>query len=215
MVEAFACPDPPGVMELMDVYTGERAFDVGANIGQSASRLSGKFVEVVSFEPAVESFTRLAETAAPNVIPVYAAVSLMDGWVELGVQERHIAQGQLTTLSPSTEGWEDEQVGGWGRVLGTRRVPCWALSSLMMMYGQPDFVKIDVEGHEADVVAGGLGMFRSVKPELWIEIHSAALGEKVEAMLRPTYGDRLVKVLHPNYGRDDPMRAEHWWFRTV
>lgn len=45
------------------------------------------------------------------------------------------------------------------------------------------FIKIDVEGSEADVILGGKRFLKEHSPVLIIEIHSAALGVEVSALL--------------------------------
>ncbi len=40
---------------------------------------------------------------------------------------------------------------------------------------KPDFVKIDVEGAEMEVLEGMIGTVRNFKPELFIEVHGADL----------------------------------------
>ena len=127
------------------------------------------------------------------------AVSLRDGWVRLTETERSIATGQLTT----GEGLS------WGRALRTRRVPCRSLDSLLRTNDPPDFVKIDVEGHEVAVVAGGCELFTRVRPKVLIEVHRAEFGQRIRRML-PGYD--LVELRHePPVHRGSFTWHNHFW----
>lgn len=197
--------DPEEIQQILFSFRGDLAFDIGGNWGVVAARLAENFTDVVSFEPADESYRILADTAArvPNLTAVQVAVTDHDGDVLLDVQEHSIRTGQLTTsqagavpqsLSDST----------WGRVIDRRTVPAAMLNTLADRYGIPDFIKVDVEGHEDAVIVGGLspdgnGLIQTHQPDLFIEIHSAELGELVDDLLRPMYGQQLHVVRHPHY----------------
>ncbi|UNZ20622.1 FkbM family methyltransferase [Streptomyces sp. 891-h] len=180
-------------------FSGALAFDVGGNWGHVAARLAQRFGHVVSFEPADESFGILAENAAevPNLEAVQLAVTDHDGPARLDVQENSIRTGQLTT-HPGDSVPEGLSEATWGPVLGQREVPGARLDALAERYGTPDFIKIDVEGHEVAVIRGARQVLQSA-PQLFIEIHHADLGEQIADLLRPTYGGRLRVVRHPHY----------------
>lgn len=197
--------DPEEVQRLLFSYRGDLAFDVGGNWGVVASRLAERFTHVVSFEPADESYGILAEAAArrPNLDAVQVAVTDHDGDVLLDVQENSIRTGQLTT-SPRGAVPDSLSESTWGRVVDRRSVPGATLNTLAEQHGIPDFIKIDVEGHEDAVICGGLkpdgnGVLEVHTPDLFIEIHNSELGELVEDLLRPIYGEQLHVVRHPHY----------------
>lgn len=188
--------DPSMVWDLLGSYSGALAFDIGANSGQAAAVLSPHFEQVVSFEPCLESLEALVHRDLPNVTAVGVAVSDHGGVVELDETANSIRTGQLTTGTALN----------WGAVIGHRTVLAMPLDLLVDVFGMPDFVKIDTEGHEIAVVAGGRRTFDH-GPAVLIEVHRAGN----EAVLRealPHY--RLRKIDHDGYG-DSPMGQHHFW----
>src|SRR5438477_7442926 len=91
--------DPVAATARLVSFSGELAFDVGANTGHVAANLAQRFTKVVAFEPAVESFSALkvAMEAYPNVEPLQLAVSDHTGTVELRAADVAIGTGQLVT----------------------------------------------------------------------------------------------------------------------
>lgn len=203
--------DPPEVEQWLWSLTGRLAFDIGGNNGRVARGLSGRFAQVVSCEPAVESFERLA--AVPGVIALNLAVSDKPGEVQLAVQANHIETGQLTSPTDGGEEWiQDRSLGGggWGEITDSRVVTSTTVDALSAEYGDPDFIKCDVEGHEGRVFDGAMETVRRARPALYIEVHSAKLGDKLTEMLAPFYPE-LRKVKHPYYQPTDFGADNHFW----
>jgi hypothetical protein len=85
-----------------------------------------------------------------RIVP--AAVSDHEGQVTLAVSER------TPTVSTVARGWQaaraadaDFSAVRWNRSIVVRAT---TLDALIAAYGRPSFIKIDVEGAEADVLAG-------------------------------------------------------------
>lgn len=209
-LEHVAEPDPPEIAHLLPSFWGQTAFDIGANVGQSAKTLLMRFDRVISCEPAIESYEHLLALARdePKVHPLNVAVSAEDGSVELAVQEGHISRGQLTT--PTMK--EQETTHGWGKTLGTRHVTAVTVDTLARTFGTPDMIKIDVEGHEVDVLLGATATLEKARPDLYVEIHNAPLGDKCLGILRKYYDRRLIQeVRHPHYRPGDWGYGNHYW----
>jgi FkbM family methyltransferase len=204
--------DPAEIQQILFGFTGVLAWDVGGNWGDVAERLARGFKRVISFEPADESYQILLETAAttPGVEAVQMAISDHDGDVLLDVQENSIRSGQLTTASPGDTP-DSLSESTWGKVLERRPVTCSRLDSLGERYGVPDFIKIDVEGHEVAVIEGGLNLLKTATPCLFIEIHNALLGTRIEELLGPIYGEHLRVVRHPHYPQGSWGRDNHYY----
>lgn len=193
--------DPPSVWNHYDEYRGELAFDVGANLGQVAQLLAPNFTRIVSFEPCAESFAILATEAMSNVEPVQMAVSNVDGEITLYEAAESIKTGQLV----SSEGLF------WGELVGDRQVPARTLDSLVVDYGVPDFIKVDTEGHEVQVVEGALGLIAEHHPRWLIEVHHEESGKRLKELLAPHY--RLETVGHPSYRAEWLLRT-HFWIKA-
>lgn len=196
-----ADPDPPDLAELLAAHSGRLVFDIGANTGLTAALLADRFAHVVALEPCAESFAQLAALDAPNVTAQQLAVSARPGIVELAVQAHSIRTGQLTTPGIC---------GGWGELLELRRVPATTVDALAAQHGDPDLLKVDVEGHELAVVAGAMGTLQLARPALFVEVHGAVLGEGIVAQLSEWYPN-LRRVEHPNYRPGEWGSDNHYW----
>jgi FkbM family methyltransferase len=174
--------DPAPVRARLEAYHGRLAFDVGANTGQSARVLAGRFDRVVCFEPCLESAARAAVTTPPNVTVIPAAVSDTDHLVGLDESAQAIGYGMLTT-------------GGhprYGERLGVRWVPAVTLDRVCALVGPPDVVKIDTEGHELRVLAGAAGLIGQRCAVWLVEVHDR-LEDAVRACLA---GYRVTRFDH-------------------
>lgn len=178
---------------------GALAFDIGANIGQAAAVLAQGYKKVISFEPCIESYEILKREAPRNVECLNFAVSDHIGMVTLHEAFYSIITGQLVTH----EGL------GWGELTGSRDVPCYDLASLVDVYGMPDFIKIDTEGHEVAIVAGGIEVCSNVT-HLVIEVHKQENEQTIRSLL-PTRTMR--KIVHPLF-IDDFTRQNHFWLTS-
>lgn len=192
--------DTTAVWELYPKLMGHLAFDIGANGGAMSSILAENFDKVVAVEPAEESYRHLREVALPNVCCVNRAVTSQGGWVELRETTRTKRTGELYT---------GDSLAGWGATVGQRNVRACTLDHLTRTYGQPDFVKIDTEGHEVEVLKGGAKTLAG-RPRFIIEIHSKDLGEQCKLILYAA-GLDWTEHLHEGYREGSPTREKHYW----
>lgn len=215
-------PSDPAEVEnsLWDGFRGELAFDIGAHIGESLWHLTGKFRQVIALEPAHESFDLMKKQwdGTPGVTLLLQAASDHKGTLKTSMREVQMQGGQLVArdmpwkryiagVTPSTESLP------WGREIGTREVPCQTLDGLAAIYGTPDFVKIDTEGHEAEIMRGATTILREHKTSWLIEFHlDKWLHECCEILETHGYEPEIVR--HPHYEPGSALYNNHGWIKA-
>lgn len=141
---------------------GSHAVDVGANHGDYTRRLLRAGATVVAVEP------------NPNMVAVLRhrfPGALRSGRLTIepcalagrpGVATLHVPHGSAALASLLHQG----EAGAAERAI---QVPCRTLDELVPADAAVDFVKIDVEGFEGEVVAGAGTTLRRLRPALLIE----------------------------------------------
>jgi membrane glycosyltransferase len=136
------------------VKSGDLVFDVGAHVGDriAAFRKLGAHVVAIEPQPAIVKVLRLLYGRDRAVAIEPLAVGRNPGTVEL---QLNLANPTVSTASPAfvqaadgAPGWEGQV---WSRSI---RVPVTTLDALIARHGMPVFIKIDVEGFEAEALAG-------------------------------------------------------------
>jgi FkbM family methyltransferase len=133
---------------------GDLAFDIGAHVGDrvSAFRRLGARVVALEPQPGPARALRLIHGRDPKVTLVEAACGDSEGSATLRINSANptvsTLSGEFVDAAHGQDGWR-EQV--WDREL---IVPCTTLDALIAEHGLPAFIKIDVEGFEAHVLAG-------------------------------------------------------------
>ena len=136
------------------VAPGDLVFDLGAHVGNRTRAFRALDCRVVALEPQPDCarVLRAIFRRAQGVTVVESAVGAAGGRLQLTINERH------PTLSTAADGWRKERERDprfanirWGHAV---TVACTTLDGLIARFGEPAFVKIDVEGSEPDVLAG-------------------------------------------------------------
>ncbi len=147
---------------------GQKVIDIGANYGVyalSMARTVGPTGCVWAFEPASSTATLLAEGIAVNgfaqVVLEQSALSSTCGTAQLSLNEN----SELNALVP-----------GKPSSSASETVPLVTLDECMERYGwrDIDFMKIDAEGEEANILKGGKRFFAELSPLVQYEIKAGA-----------------------------------------
>lgn len=157
-------------------------FDIGAHAGDRVAAFRRMGARVVAVEPqaTMANLLRVLHFGDPGVTVLRAACGPAPGRAELRVNSRNPT---VSTLSPefleSTRG-----AAGWEGQVWDRRSPVEVrtLDQLVESHGLPDFVKVDVEGFEAEVLAG----LTAPVPRLSFEVTTAAREAGLAALERAT-----------------------------
>lgn len=132
------------------------AADIGANFGAHTLTFARLARQVYAFEPQKSVYNALCGSLAlndiKNVIPVNAAVGFSNG--RIGCH----------TIDQSIE----NNVGGLSLIDLPKEMVDYEVQKIQFL--EPvNFMKIDVEGMECDVIRGSSSMIRNCKPVIYVE----------------------------------------------
>ena len=132
------------------IQSGNLCFDVGASIGYYSSTFLELGTKVIAIEPISENLARLNQRFKDekNIIVIQAAVSN-----ETNIGTMHKGRSlDLSTLDKSFVNFNERQFNE--RWTETESVSLTTLDELIKAHGLPHYCKIDVEGHEKEVLSG-------------------------------------------------------------
>jgi FkbM family methyltransferase len=136
------------------VGRGDLAFDIGAHVGDRVAcfRRLGARVVALEPQPALARSLRLLFALDRNVIVAQAAIAREVGTVELMINIDNptvsTASAEFIRAAEGATGWREQR---WTKSI---RVDATTLDALITRHGRPAFIKIDVEGFEAEALAG-------------------------------------------------------------
>ena len=163
---------------------GMTVIDVGANLGVYSvpmAHLVGQTGHVFAYEPGSETRALLERSrelnAAVNldISPLALSNREREGWLVFG------ASSELNALGDSGAG---EPV----------RITSLDSEDAARGWPSPDFLKIDAEGEEERILAGGRNFFARYSPLIKFEVKADKVNEHLRALF-PTIGYRLFRQL--------------------
>lgn len=148
------------------------AVDVGAHVGSYSMALSRLSSRVLAFEPDEEMFSLLRRAAPANVTVYNYALSNASGVRQFRVP----VEGDTPIVT----------LGSLANVAGpsvVREVMTRVLDNWMGM--DIGFIKIDVEGHEVEVLAGGRQLLERHRPVVLAEANDPDAVARLEEFFKP------------------------------
>jgi len=148
------------------VSAGDLVFDVGAHLGDRSAAFSSLGARVIALEPQPHVATWLERWTGrdPRITVLREAVGRAPGKARLAVSRAN------PTVSTLSEGFQRDVAAANPGFRSVRwdesvEVPLTTLDALIERYGIPSFVKLDVEGWEAEALAGLSQAIRAVSFE--------------------------------------------------
>ncbi len=184
------------------LYSGDVCLDLGSNEGTWALQLRKQFKEVYCVEPIPQLADFLIRRRFPTITGLLAG---QGGFL----RPLHVyANTELSATTPRKDQDKPEY---------TFYAPTFRLDEVVRSFGigpgRVDFVKVDIEGDEGEVLADTRFLFAAHRPDMIIEIHSENNGLQVEDVLRRN--DYLFDVVrHPRYIPGSEEWGAHYWMVT-
>lgn len=132
------------------VTTGSLCFDVGANMGSRIASLLMLGAKVIALEPQEQCLTELRKLYSNKPVTI----------IGKGVGAFNETKKFYVSSNPLVSSFSEEWIEGMSKKLTkdrwdkTVQMEIVTLDSLIAEYGKPDFIKIDTEGFELEVLKG-------------------------------------------------------------
>jgi FkbM family methyltransferase len=165
------------------VHSGDLVFDIGANVGEYTQAFVALGARVVAAEPNPQLLPMLkAIRPSGRVVVEAVAVGSAEGSGDLYL----CGSDGLSSLSREwiSVAGNSERFAGlvWSQRITVRLV---TLDQLIRKYGSPQFIKVDVEGFEKDVLAG----LTRAPAYLSFEVNSEFAEAAVACATQPCFSD--------------------------
>lgn len=164
---------------------GALVFDIGAHHGESADKFLNHYGagKVISVEPLLENFLKARDwwKNEPRVKVFHAAVMRTAGicLIHKATEQDGLTTTQVATWSALYPGINFEE---------GEPCPVVTIPNLVDIFGEPDYIKVDVEGGEFSVIASiveytnGDDYAGVTRPVVAFEFHGAQADQAIECL---------------------------------
>jgi len=141
----------------------QTVIDVGANVGQFARYIQGLYADskVYCFEPIPDSFAALekwAKTQNGRIIPFNLAIGDVEGEMEMFLHKEHVTSSSMLATTQLTEQYYPV-TKKQKPIAITQTTLDSALGHIVEELDHEILIKLDVQGYENRVIAGGSRIF--------------------------------------------------------
>jgi len=189
---------------------GRVALDIGGNLGQWATELSGRFDEVYSIEPAPASAKAIAALNLKNVTVLPVAAWLHSCKLPFAVRagegdhtdiECHSGHSAVICRDFHRDQFPINMIVD---------VKAEAMDDLFSYLDKVDFIKIDVEGSELPAIQGCTKIIEKCRPTIIVECHAQENAEWIRIWLTRC-GYNIHAIHGPGYTPEHPHWLIHTW----
>lgn len=168
------------------IQPGQLVFDIGGNDGTYAEAFAAIGARVLTVEPNPALIATIRMACPSSVTIVETAVGARPGTATLKMQSRPGYDGASTM----SDEWiaTAQAAPRWAAAVWDREisVPITTLDALWAQHGEPDYIKIDIEGYEEEALRG-----LSRQPRLLsLEYNTEALAALRRCLALPIIGAR-------------------------
>ena len=172
------------------VRDGDIVLDIGANVGSHTlplAELVGRTGKVISFEPTAHAFAKQKTNISLN--PMLA--QRIDAHQMMLMANASEAMPEAVYSSWPLEVAEDLHSEHHGRLMSTQGARLDSLDEALRDLGvdKVDFIKLDVDGNELEVLLGATATIEESKPRIMLELAPYVYAEN------PGNFDQLLKLL--------------------
>lgn len=168
--------------------------DVGANIGLTTILFSSLARKVVGFEASPSTYSILCDNVHRNGITNAVLVNV-------GLGEKTESSTITFSANNRSGGFVSDRVRPIGGHM-TENIEIRRLDDIWCIFGEPiNFIKIDVEGFEENVIKGGSGIIEKFRPPIILELNHWCLNA-FRRITVPDFFDFLRSVFPVLYAVD-------------
>jgi len=146
-------------------------YDLGASIGYLSLLMARNARHVYAFEPAPHAAEEIRRQAAAN------------GMANITVIPNAVSNNERDVCFAITDVAYGSSITGPQSRWPELKLRTTTLDAFAEDHPLPDFIKIDVEGEEANVLEGAIHILESKRPILCCELHNTDAARQVQAIL--------------------------------
>jgi FkbM family methyltransferase len=172
-----------GTLGLLEIQENDVFIDVGANLGSVSIHAAKQGASVIAIEPVLDNYLCLFYNtlAYPQIKTLQCAVGAQKDFLPLNISKY---SGWSSFVEPSYTLERCEEVVDRG-FIRKENVPVLPLSFILRKayFSRVDWIKIDTEGFEKEVLLGSKEIIADFRPKILIEVHSINDGNIIEGWL--------------------------------